>query len=142
MEYSYYDINKLKLIFTEVASRCFKLKITWKHEDYIFGASHLQSHQDLPTVFYIFAKIIYSKLCLMGRKSTPILEPNSCGYPEPVFKNSHIHGILLKKSRVISRWTEIFVVVKREGLFYYKKTNDKGHLLVPRGSIAQLWTRF
>jgi hypothetical protein len=49
---------------------------------------------------------------------------------------------LLKKSRVINRWTEIFVVINKEGLVYYKKLNEKGELLVPRSTIAELWTRF
>lgn len=32
VECAYYDINKLKLIFTEVSERCFKIKVSWKNE--------------------------------------------------------------------------------------------------------------
>lgn len=64
------------------------------------------------------------------------------GIPEAITKNAHIYGKILKKSRVISRWSDIFVVINNEGLEYFKKMNEKGDLLVPRTSITELWTRF
>lgn len=43
---------------------------------------------------------------------------------------------------MISRWSAVFVVINREGLYYFKKGGEKGDLLVPRTSISELWTRF
>lgn len=67
-ECPYYNINKLKLIFSEVSNRCFKLKISWKSEEFIFGASYQEVRSQRHESFYIFASIIYRKLALMGRK--------------------------------------------------------------------------
>ena len=36
----------------------------------------------------------------------------------------------------------MYGVVRKEGLFIFKKVGDKGDLLVPRGTINELWTRF
>ena len=57
------------------------------------------------------------------------------GLPEQIIKSSFISGKLIKKSRVISRWSEVLAVINKEGLYYYKKPNEKGDLLVSRGKI-------
>jgi len=142
IECAYYDLTKLKLIFSDIGDRSFKVKINWKSEEFIFGASYQKYHREMPEVFYIFATIINTKLNLMGRKSVHQSELKSQAIPEMIIKNSYIYGKLLKKSRVISRWSDIFVVINKEGLYYYKKTTEKGDLLVPRASISELWTRF
>ena len=141
----YYDISKLKLIFTEPIEQNFKLKINYKNEEIIFWASYQQEkhkEKEIHEAFYLFASIIASKMALMGKKIAGKIELNSKGIPEQVIKNSQFYGKLLKKSRVISRWNEIFVVINSEGLIYFKKIGDKPELLVPRGSVKELWTRF
>lgn len=129
-------MNKFKIIFTEVGNACFKLKVNWKNEELIFGASWKNTHQELPEAFTIFAKIISLKLSLMGRKPLSHGDHNKThGLPEQVIKNSYIFGKLTKKSRVISRWSDVLVVINKEGLYYSKKPNEKGELLVARGKI-------
>lgn len=86
-------------------------------------------------MFLIFAATIQRKLSLMGRKPNAHPDFKSHGMPESLLKDSMIQGRLLKKSRVISRWTEVAVVINKQGLFYFKKGGEKGELLVPRGSI-------
>lgn len=103
-EFPYYDVNKLKLIFTDIGDRCFKLKISWKNEEYIFGASNQKCHKEIPAAFYIFTKLICAKLVLMGKKPLKHLELSSSGVSEVAIKNSMIYGKVLKKSRVIGRW--------------------------------------
>jgi hypothetical protein len=80
-ECPFYDLNKLKLIFTDIGDRCFKLKLTRKSDEFIFGASNQKTHRDVPTVFYIFAKVISAKLSMMGRKTLGLLELSSVGVP-------------------------------------------------------------
>lgn len=41
-------MNKLKLIFSDIGDRCYKLKINWKNEEFLFGASYQKMHKDLP----------------------------------------------------------------------------------------------
>lgn len=79
----------------------------------------------------------------MGKKPLPHPESTKTyGLPEQILKNSFIHGKIFKKSRLISRWSEVLAVINKDGLHYFKKPSDKGELLVVRGKIEELWTRF
>ena len=51
-------------------------------------------------------------------------------------KNALIYGKILKKSRLITRWSEVFAVINKEGLWYRKKFNEKEKLLVKRIEIT------
>ena len=66
---AYYDLNKMKMIFSDVGNRCFKIKVSWKNEEYIFGVSYQKYHNELPEVFYLFTKVLHHKLDLMGKKT-------------------------------------------------------------------------
>ena len=66
----------------------------------------------------------------MGKKTASINSSKNDSLPDNILKNSYISGKILKKLRVISRWSEIFAYVNEKGLFYQKKANDKGELLV------------
>lgn len=72
----------------------------------------------------------------MGRKPISHGEHHKThGLPEQIIKNSYIFGKIVKKSRMISRWSEVLAVINKDGLSYYKKPNEKGDLLVARGKI-------
>ena len=98
-------MNKLKVILSETSERCFKLKLCWKHEEFIFAASYQKQHYEVAEAFYIFAKIIKSKLVLMGKKPLQFFDSSYQGIPESILKNSLVFGRILKKSRVLGRWT-------------------------------------
>jgi len=40
-------------------------------------------------------------------------------------KNSLIYGKILKKSRLINRWSSVYASINNEGLWYSKKYSDK-----------------
>lgn len=53
-----------------------------------------------------------------------------------------IFGKLNKKSQVIGKWEERFIVINKEGLFSYKKFNEKHSWSIASGTIKEIWTRF
>lgn len=71
----------------------------------------------------------------MGKKLSKIVAKPQ-GFPQTFIKNSFIYGKILKKSRIIGKWNEIFAVINKEGLFYSKKLNEKADLLIARTSIS------
>lgn len=96
----------------------------------------------LPMHFYIFAKILCEKLALMGidAKEPNIQQPP--GIPEAIIVNSSIYGKILKKSQMLGKWEERFIVINKEGIYSYKKFNEKHSMYIPNGQIREIWTRF
>jgi hypothetical protein len=52
-----------------------------------------------------------------------------------MINNSFIHGRLNKKSQVLGKWEERFIVINREGIYSYKKFNEKHTIHIAMGSI-------
>ena len=45
------------------------------------------------------------------------------GLPETLIKNAFIYGKIYKKSQVLGKWDERFVVINKDGIFSYKSFN-------------------
>lgn len=78
----------------------------------------------------------------MGKKIVSFNYQKSKSSADSYPKNKLIYGKIYKKSRLISRWSEVFAGITKQGLYYHKKLNEKGELLIERGSVTELWTRF
>ncbi len=64
-----YDINKLKLPFTYTPTGAVKMKITAKNEDNYLAVDNKRINDYcLDHAYFIFARIITSKILLMGKK--------------------------------------------------------------------------
>jgi hypothetical protein len=122
-ECSYYEINKIKIIFANVVEDSFRVKISWGSEETLFAASRSKCHFELPKALYVFAKVITEKLEIMNRGKANSGKGQQ--FPESLMKSSYIYGRILKKSRLINRWTEVFAAINKDGLWYRKKYNDK-----------------
>lgn len=66
-------------------------------------------YNELPQVFFVFTKIITEKLEIMNKNKYH--EEKILQFPEPMTKKSLIYGKILKKSRLINRWTSVFASI-------------------------------
>jgi hypothetical protein len=80
-------------------------------------------HFELPSAFFIFAKTIMDKLEIMNKNK--YYDEKLYQFPESMTKNSFKYGKILKKSRLINRWTSVYASINKEGLWYSKKYSDK-----------------
>ena len=62
--------------------------------------------------------------------------------PESLVAGSLIYGKINKKSQVLGNWEERFILINKEGIFSYKKFNQKHSMFIAAGSINEMWTRF
>jgi hypothetical protein len=58
-----------------------------------------------------------------------------------MINNSFIYGRLNKKSQVLGKWEERFIVINKEGIYSYKKFHEKHTIHIAVGSIKEMWTR-
>lgn len=98
-------------------------------------ASQQQFIRDLPTYYYILAFVIQQKLTNMNHKLYKCQSSSLPGIPEALVKNSYIFGQLLKKSSILGRWEERLVVINKEGIYGYKKFNQKRTMFISAHSI-------
>ena len=58
MECSYYDVNKLKVIFSNAAENSFKVKLNWGSEEFTFAAARNKLYFELSYPYYILARVV------------------------------------------------------------------------------------
>lgn len=75
--------------------------------------------------YYIFGHIILEKLLSLGFKPRENKQEQIPGVPEAIINNSMISGKINKKSQVLGKWEERFIVINKDGIFSYKKFNEK-----------------
>ena len=78
----------------------------------------------------------------MGYKLFKCQPPSLPGIPETLIKNSFYFGRLCKKSSILGRWEERLVVINKDGIFGYKRFNEKHSLAIQAHTIKEIWTRF
>ena len=98
-------------------------------------ATNQQSKRELPAFYYILAFVVQQKLTNMGHKLFKCQQSSLPGIPEGLVKNSYIFGSILKKSSILGRWEERLVVINQEGIYGYKKFNQKHTMFISAHSI-------
>lgn len=101
----------------------------------MFIAANSRAFKDLPLNYYIFAFVIQQKLLNMGKKLFKCQPPNLPGIPEALAKNSYNYGKIYKKSQILGRWEERLIVINREGIYSYKKFNEKHSMFISGASV-------
>jgi hypothetical protein len=71
----------------------------------------------------------------MGSKLYKCSPANVPGIPETLIKNSYNFGKIFKKSQILRKWEERLIVVNREGIYSYKKFNDKHSMFIAGSSV-------
>jgi hypothetical protein len=61
----------------------------------------------------------------MGKKLFKCQCPSLPGIPESLSKNSYNFGKIYKKSSLFGIWEERLIVINKEGIYAYKKFNEK-----------------
>ena len=92
--------------------------------------------------YFVFAWVVQQKLTNMGHKLRKCSAPSLPGIPASLTNGSFIYGRVSKKSRVLGKWEERVVVVNQDGIWGYKRFNDKHVMFIDAGSIREVWTRF
>ena len=96
----------------------------------------------MPFAYLTFAKIIKERLAVAGFSLKDKPQETSPGVPDNLIKSAYIFGKIYKKSQVLGKWQERFVVINRDGLFSYKGFNEKYSIHIQDKTIRELWTRF
>lgn len=89
----------------------------------------------MPLNYFIFAFVIQQKLINMGKKLYKCSGPNVPGIPETLVKNSYNYGKIFKKSQILGKWEERLIVINRDGIFSYKKFNEKHSMFIAGNSV-------
>jgi hypothetical protein len=98
-------------------------------------AANNKPFRDLPLNYFIFAFVIQQKLTNMDKKLFKCQPASLPGVPEGLVKNSYYYGKICKKSSILGRWEERLVVVNKDGIYGYKKFNEKHSIFIQAQSV-------
>ena len=129
-------------MYEPVMGSPYKTKITYHQTDVLVAATSNEEILGLSPHYFIFAKLMQEHLLTHGLKLKEFAHEKIPGVPENLITNAYIYGKLNKKSQVLGKWEERFIVINKEGLFSYKKFNEKHSWSIPSGGIKEMWTRF
>ena len=89
----------------------------------------------MPLPYYIFAKIIQNRLRAFGILLKENFLEKTPGIPERMISKAKKYGKLYKKSQVLGNWEERFIVLNKDGIFSYKKFNEKPTIVISASTI-------
>ncbi len=111
------------------------MKITVKDQDNFLAVDGRRINDlCLDHAYFIFARIITSKLQLMGKRPPPPRPRSPLPLSEQVLKGAQISG-RVRKSSFFGGWEGKIGVVNEEGLQIYKEGKDKAGLIVAAGNL-------
>lgn len=137
------EFHKIKIIFEEVSPNVHRIKLSKIDQDeYFIAASISKEFLHVPVHYYIFSSILQQKLINMGLKLQKVGSSDVPGVPETIVKNSYIYGKIFKKSQILGKWEERLIVINKEGIYSYKRFNEKHSMFISGTTLKEIWTRF